>query len=248
MLAMDSPERANNNKPGRLTTALTGLWMKRATIVANERLSHQFRLITIEGPALVNVSWVPGQKVQIAMGSAFVTRTYTPIEWNATEGRACILGYIHGDGPGSIWLRDVEVGDECAIFGPRASLNLGRLPGPLAIFGDETSIGLAYAAIRQDLSRLVTSHFEISEVESARRVVAQLGLQKVSLFAKKPGDTHVAAILATLPVLIATGATFVITGRSVTIQCLRQSLKQQAVPAARIVTKAYWAPGKSGLD
>jgi hypothetical protein len=53
---------------------------------------------------------------------------------------------------------------------------------------------------------------------------------------------------ATLPAHIAAGATFVLTGKASTIQRIRQSLKQQAVPTGRILTKAYWAPGKTGLD
>jgi NADPH-dependent ferric siderophore reductase len=128
--------------------------MKPATVTANEPLADRFRLITLEGDALKGVGWRPGQKVQVAMGSAFVTRTYTPIEWNASAGRICFLGYAHGDGPGSAWVRAVAPGDTCDIFGPRGSLDTSALSGPLVIVGDETSIGLAYAAVRQDRPRL----------------------------------------------------------------------------------------------
>lgn len=248
MLAMDSPERPDNKKPGRLSKALIGLFMKRATVVAHEQLSDRFRLITLEGPSLEGVTWTPGQKVQIAMGSAFVSRTYTPIEWNASAGRVCILGYVHGDGPGSIWVSDVQTGDECDIFGPRASLDMGHLPGPLAVFGDETSIGLGYAATEQDRARSVVCHFEVDDVASARDVAVQLGLPDAVLFARSDGDAHIVAMEAALPALIAAGASFVLTGKAGTIQRLRHSLKQQGVPATRLATKAYWAPGKTGLD
>ena len=224
------------------------LLIKRATVVASERLADRFWLITLEGPALKNVVWIPGQKVQIAMGSAFMARTYTPIEWNAAAGRTCILAYAHGEGPGSAWVRAVEPGDECDIFGPRASLDLARLPGPLAIVGDETSIGLAYAATYQGRPRSVACLFEVDGVESAGQVAAQLGIQDAVLFAKRGDDAHVAAMEAALPALVAAGASFVLSGKAGTIQRLRQSLRQQAVPATRRITKAYWAPGKTGLD
>jgi hypothetical protein len=55
-------------------------------------IGDRFRLITLEGLALAGVTWTPGQKIQIAMGSAFVARTYTPIEWDAAAGRTRILG------------------------------------------------------------------------------------------------------------------------------------------------------------
>jgi NADPH-dependent ferric siderophore reductase len=247
MLATDSPERPGAGAPGRLSKALTRLFMKPATIVANERLSDRFHLITLEGPALAGVAWGPGQKVQIAMGSAFVTRTYTPIEWNASAGRACILGYAHGEGPGSDWVRSVAPGDACDVFGPRASLDLGRLPGPLVVAGDETSIGLAYAATHQDPARRVSACLEVTDVESVRHVAAHLGLEDMALFAKSGDEAHLAGMEAALAEGLATGASFVLTGKAGTIQRLRQSLRVQ-MPTARLATKAYWAPGKTGLD
>src|SRR4051812_5997288 len=109
MLAAGSPERPAR-EPGRLSKVLMRLWMKPATVVANEQLADRFHLITLEGRALADVAWLPGQKVQIAMGSVFVARTYTPVEWNPSTGRTCILGYAHGDGPGSAWVRAVAPG------------------------------------------------------------------------------------------------------------------------------------------
>jgi NADPH-dependent ferric siderophore reductase len=55
-------------------------------------------------------------------------------------------------------------------------------------------------------------------------------------------------MMAALPAQVAAGASFVLTGKAGTIQHVRQGLRQLAVPASRIVAKAYWAPGKTGLD
>jgi NADPH-dependent ferric siderophore reductase len=248
MLASDSPERPSAKAPGRLSQALMRMLMKRATIVATETLADRFRLITLEGPALEGVAWVAGQKVQIAMGSAFVTRTYTPIEWNSATGRACILGYAHGSGPGSAWVAGVEPGDECDLFGPRGSLDARDLSGPLAVFGDETAIGLAHALAYQDPARPIACHFELEDVDGGSELIAQLGLDGAALFARRAGDSHLAEMEATFPALAAAGASFVLAGKAGTIQRLRQSLKRHAVPASHIATKAYWAPGKVGLD
>ncbi|MDQ2080969.1 siderophore-interacting protein [Xanthobacteraceae bacterium Astr-EGSB] len=248
MLAMASSERSATKASGRLGRALLRLLMKRAAVVAVERLADRFRLITLEGAALAGVTWTPGQKIQIAMGSAFVARTYTPITWDADAGRTCVLGCVHGNGPGSAWVGWVEPGDECHIFGPRTSLDARRLAGSLAVFGDETSIGLAAALAVQDKTRSITCHFEVADVESGRKVVQQLGFDNAVLFAKRADDAHLQEMEAALPALVAAGASFVLTGKAGTIQRLRRSLRQQAVAAPRIVTKAYWAPGKTGLD
>ncbi|OYX64271.1 MAG: hypothetical protein B7Y88_11320 [Sphingomonadales bacterium 32-64-17] len=247
MLAAGSPERPTK-EPGRLSKALMRLWMKPATIVANDRLADRFHLITLEGPALADVVWLPGQKVQIAMGSAFTARTYTPIEWNASAGRMCLLGYAHGDGPGSTWVRTVAPGDQCDIFGPRASLDLSRLYDPLFITGDETSMGLAYAATYQAPIRRVTTCLEVGDVEAARLAAGHLGLHDVVFCSRAGHVPHIAAMQATLSEAAAVGASFVLTGNAGTIQALRQNLRLQSISAARIRTKAYWAPGKTGFD
>lgn len=234
--------------PGRLSKALLGLLMKRATVMAIERLADRFRLITLEGAALAGLSWTPGQKIQIAMGSAFVARTYTPIDWDPVAGRARILGYAHGDGPGSVWVRRVELGDECSIFGPRTSLDARHLSEPLAVFGDETSIGLAHALLHQDPAREVVCHFELDDLGAGHLVTAHLRLDHAILHARREDDAHFAEMEAALPALIAAGASFILTGKSGTIQRLKQSLKWQAVASGRVLTKAYWAPGKTGLD
>ena len=246
MLPVESPGRPR--PPSRLSRAFVRMFMRHATASACETIGDNFRLITLEGPALAGVAWTPGQKIQIAMGSAFVTRTYTPIEWDAVAGRISILGYDHGDGPGSAWVRGVKFGSECDIFGPRHSLDLSRTVGSLAIFGDETSIGLAHALLHHARARVVACRFEVDNVEASRCVTVRLGLDDAVLSGRSKSDMHLKEMEAALPALAAAGATFVLTGKAGTIQRMRQELKRQAVPAERIVAKAYWAPGKTGLD
>lgn len=233
---------------GRLSDALRRMTMKRATVTSCEAVSESFRLITIEGPSLRDVGWIPGQKVQIAMAAPFVTRTYTPIEWDAVAGRSRLLGYRHGDGPGNAWVQAVEPGAECDIFGPRSSIDAARLAGLLAVFGDETSIGLAYALSAQAPTRVVSSYFEVGDIEDSQVVTTRLGLSEARLWRRTKDDTHLDDMEAMLPLLVDAGAIFVLTGRAAAIQRLVRSLKNQAVPAARIITKAYWSQGKTGLD
>lgn len=248
MMESGFPDRATIVKPGLLSQALRRLLMRRATVRANEELDENYRRITLEGPALRGVAWSAGQKVQIAMGAAFAARTYTPIEWSAEAGRTTILGYVHGGGPGSAWLRGVEPGDECDILGPRASVDARTMTGPLAVFGDETSIGLAAALVHQNRERSCRYHFEVEDRTSAERALAGFGIAGAVLLTRMESDRHLAEMEAALPELIKTDASFLLTGKASTIQRLRQSLGQQGVSARRVVTKAYWAPGKIGLD
>ena len=234
--------------PGRFSKALIGLFMKRARIAAVEDVADRFRLVTFEGDALQGIAWAPGHKVQIAMGSAFATRTYTPVDWDVTQGRTRILGYAHGDGPGSAWLSGLCIGDECDIFGPRRSLDIGPAASPLTAFGDETSIGLVHALASINRLEAARACFEVSDVASSRQVLARLGLEGARLISRRSEDAHVEDLQAALGAPAAAGASFILTGKASTIQRLRQTLKLLDVPAGRILTKAYWATGKSGLD
>jgi NADPH-dependent ferric siderophore reductase len=242
------PNRAAAKPPGGLDRTLLRLLMRRATVVGVERPAEGFRLITLEGRALRGVAWAPGQKIQVAMGSAFVARTYTPIEWDAAAGRTRILGYAHGDGPGSAWVRGVEPGDDCDLFGPRASLDTAGAAAPLAVFGDETSIGLAHALSLRNGAGAMACCFEVGDAEGAGQAAARLGLDGARLVARRPDDVHLEEMEAALAAPLAAGASFVLTGKAGTIQRLRHGLKQRGAPTERIFTKAYWAPGKKGLD
>jgi NADPH-dependent ferric siderophore reductase len=234
--------------PGRLSQTLIRMFMKQARVSAMESVAGGFHLITLQGSALKGVAWAPGQKIQIAMGSAFVSRTYTPIEWDAAQGSTRLLGYAHGNGPGSAWLGNLKVGDECAIFGPRASLDVGHISGLRVVLGDETSLGLIHTLARHSAGNPLQSLLEVASVDDVSRVRDRLNLHAVELFARTPDEEHLQGIEARLPVLAAAGASFILTGKATSIQRLQRALKAQGVPRSRLLTKAYWALGKTGLD
>lgn len=233
---------------GRLSAMLRRTFMRRATVSACEHLGAGFHLITLESPEFQNLDWTPGDKIQIAVGSVFVARTYTPIEWDADAGRTRLLAYVHGDGPGSDWIRSLKTGDVCDVFGPRASLDVSWLPGPVFMLGDETTFGIALAMRRQTYAEGIDFVFEVKDHMQSRRVLDALAFGPSRLIERQADDRHLEEIEAELPARARSGATFILTGRSVAIQRLRRALKPLDVPATRLVTKAYWAPGKAGLD
>lgn len=223
-------------------------FLKPARVAGIEQIAPNFRLIALESPAFRDHAWVPGQKIQIAMGSAFTNRTYTPIEWDRAEGRTRVLAYAHGAGPGSAWVRALKTGDTCDVFGPRASLDAPPASAHAALFGDETSLGLAYALQRRHARGTFDALLEVSDLAGVARVVDRLGMEGVTLTATQADGAHLAAIETTLHGAALRDAHLVLTGKAQSIKPLRHALKASGVPASRIETKAYWAVGKSGLD
>ena len=248
MTQASDPSRSARLPSGRWGQALIRLFMKRAHVTAVESVAAGFQLIALESPAFKGCAWTPGQKVQIAMGSAFVARTFTPIEWDAGAGRTCILGFAHGEGPASAWLREVREGDSCDVFGPRTSLDLRAFSGPLVLFGDETSMGLACAIRRQRPDRLTHVLLETSAVTDARKALARLDLQQAELFERTPDEAQLQEIERRLASFTDPETEFVLTGKASSIQGLRRAAKGLGIAGDRIATKAYWASGKMGLD
>lgn len=240
--------QAAGRSEGRLSSLLRRLFMRRATVATCEQIAEGFHLIALESPDFRGLDWTPGDKIQITLGSAFMARTYTPIEWEHSTGRTRIIAWDHGSGPASDWIRGLRTGDVCDIFGPRASLDVSWIPGPVLLFGDETSFGLALAMRRQGYAATAEFLFEVSDVAESRRLLNFMNFGACRLFNRQPDDGHFAEIEARLRERAASGATFVFTGRSVAIQHMRRVLKGLSVPAERLMTKAYWAPGKTGLD
>ncbi|WP_372084297.1 siderophore-interacting protein [Tistrella mobilis] len=252
---MTSPSRPIADaapRPGRIARTLQSWFMHPAQVAAVETLSPRFRLITLEGAALKDVSWTIGQKLQVAMGAGMTARTYTPIFWDAAAGRTQLLAYLHDHeagpdaAPASRWAAGLTAGAGCRVFGPRRSLDLTGAGGPVVVFGDETSF--AFAASLGAGGDADGHLFEVTDVAASRLVLARMGLDGARVIGRQAGDAHLAVAEAELARLAAGRVRFALTGKASSIQRMSRALKARGVPAARIRAKAYWAPGKTGLD
>lgn len=229
----------SGGKPGFLTAAALKLLTRQGRVGAVEALTPHFRMVHLVGPALKGVSWSAGHKLQMRM-SGLTFRTFTPIEWNAEEGTTRFLAYLHGDSPAARWLAALKTGDEVLFHGPRRSLVLDGVGAGALFVGDETAIGPA-ASIAPGGARLA---FEASDAGETRAVLEQLGMAGAQVVERLPGDMHHAALEQALeqPDLA------VLAGKAQTVQFLVRALRARGLTSARLRTKAYWAPGKTGLD
>jgi ferric-chelate reductase (NADPH) len=235
---------------GRLEGALSKLFTKAARVAAITDVADGFRLITLVGEALAGVDWVPGQKVQVMLGG-WVQRTYTPLSWNTQAGETQLLAYVHGDGPGAAWARGLEEGDTCALFGPRGSLDLNALGRPALLFGDETSFALAHA-LRFTPAGAQGAHLvlEVTSKAASAAALDAIRVEGAHLVERRPEDVHLGEVQEYTAHLLQTRSVEggVLSGKSTSIQRMNKQLRQLGLPRARLQVKAYWAPGKTGLD
>lgn len=249
-MSKGSAARGRDRSFGPLESTVARWFTRSASVREVRPIAGDFRLITLAGEALRGAAWVPGQKVQLLLGG-WVQRTYTPLAWDAANGTTQLLAFAHGDAPGSNWTRQAEVAQPCAVFGPRSSLDLNALPRPGLIFGDETSFGLAHALRYTPAGTAgVEIVLEVSSLAAARDALDAVGVTGAHLVERRPDDAHLAEVDA----LIARSSEaqalqgWVLSGKAPSIQTLLQRLRRRGVARGRIQSKAYWAPGKTGLD
>jgi NADPH-dependent ferric siderophore reductase len=145
-------------------------------------------------------------------------------------------------------VRHAGPGDERQVFGPRRSLDLAPLvqqAGPVVFFGDETSFGLVASLGSRDDVRAV---FEVGAIAESRNVLDALGVRPLALMERRTDDSHLAELQAAMSSPLSSDTRYVLTGKASSIRQVSRALKAQGVEARRIMAKAYWAPGKTGLD
>lgn len=225
--------RAMASAKGKFVRLLAGFALERASVASVDRIGGFVRLRL----RWTGKPFAAGTKVQLLLPSDDM-RTYSPIR---TPDGIDLLGWTHGDGPGSRWLQTATVGDEIRFVGPQRSLVLE--PGPAVIVGDETSVAVA-AALAADQSGHVQVVIQSDAAAEVREAAASVGLREPVVVARGDTDATLAAI-ATRP-SIANGAVVGLTGGSELVVRVREGLRRAGT--RNIKTKTYWIPGKTGLD
>jgi NADPH-dependent ferric siderophore reductase len=232
---------------GAFTRMLKRVLLKQATIGSVEKLGAQYVRIRLQGDALKHQNWTPGDKIQVSLGRGFENRTYTPVSWDAAQGCAEFIVYLHGGTATCAFFDRVRPGTPLSFMGPRASLEVSRLQQPL-LFGDETCLGLAAALVQARPHAGAVMVFEVDDVAQTRDVLQALGLHDAMLVQRQSADMHLARISEAILRAAFPDTDFILAGRAAAIQLVKRGLNDAGVSNRSIKAKAYWAAGKRGLD
>jgi NADPH-dependent ferric siderophore reductase len=197
-----------------------------ATVTAAIDIAPGFRRLELRADALRGRRITPGDKVQLFVGG---TRTYTPFAFDAATGAFSVVGFVHGEGPGAAFIQSARVNDTVRLFGPRGSLDVD-VDGDVVLVGDATSVGVAAALA--------------GARKPTRRRIYLIGGGSLAAAAAAVDVDAVcsAAIDDDVRAAVGSDARVFLTGGVGLIQALKPLAKER--PKA----KAYWAPGKRGLD
>jgi NADPH-dependent ferric siderophore reductase len=218
---------------GKLVRFISGFALARAK-VGSVRAIGDFRVLQLRWNGK---PFAAGAKVQLLLPSDEV-RTYTPIP--SADGMT-LVGWRHGDGPGTRWLDEVRAGDELPFVGPQRSLTLA--PGPLVVVGDETSVAVA-AAFAGERPGQVHAVIQTDAAAHVREAAASVGLTQLDVVAR--GDTTATIGAVAARVSGSSPARCAVTGGSELVARVRNALREAGI--RDIATKTYWIPGRTGLD
>lgn len=234
--------------PGTIISTVEKAILSSAHIARVAPLGEGFRQIELEGDQLRDAKWRPGDKIQVRVGT-FSFRTYTPVAWDAANGRLSLLVHLGAEGPGTRWAAAAKPGDQCAFHGPSRALRLPAGDEPVVLFGDETSIGTA-AAIRAERphagDRFV---FEVSDETQVAAALGHFGLADAVVIAKGPGHARAAARAVTNARAENGADRVLLTGRVKSMRKLGTSLvTNRSASLFQLRSKPYWMDGIPGLD
>lgn len=174
-------------------------------------------------------------------------RNYTISYHDTHNGIFDIIFHIHGKGVGSKYIDTLQENDELFISPPRGKILYDPSVKQQFFFGDETSLGVAFA-----LSPLLKKnchqfqfYFELDEEN--KTVPEFLGLQYFTVFSKNNSFRNEKWI-SVLP-LFKTGnwknVNFALVGNVKSVQTFRKVLKDKT--QGNIYSQGYWLEGKKGL-
>lgn len=222
---------------------------REVTVTATQYLTPHLKKITFSGD-ISNVKFEPGYAVLMRIDDTNF-RNYTPCRWDAEAGNFDILFHIHGNGPGSKYIDDLDEQDVLTISVPRGYKLFRKDSASHFFFGDESTLGL-FKGMKEQADKMDASYTGIFELDHVfTGIEALFGVGKTETVSKSGVPAQHAVHL--LHELTDTQwkeweqGTFYLMGNAKSIQHFRKALKERGIPARNIVTQPYWAEGKIGL-
>lgn len=223
--------------------------MARKVVVSDVTYINPFiKKIRFQGD-FTNVKFKIGQAIFLRVDDTNF-RNYTPSYWDNTTGICEVIFHLHGNGPGSKYVANLQVNDALNIGLPRGFDFYKKDYKYHFFFGDETTIGF-FESLKNVINENGQNYIGVLEVNkesfpSLLNLECMLDLVPVSVNKAANAIHFLETLDAGLWNLWSTGI-FYLMGNARSIQNFRKALKDKGVNGRHIITQPYWAEGKTGL-
>jgi len=221
---------------------------RKVNIVHVTYINPNLKKITFKGD-FKGVKFKIGQAIVVRVDDTNF-RNYTPSYWSSDEGVFEVIFHLHGNGPGSLYISNLNLNDSLNISLPRGFDFYKRDYNYHFFFGDETAIGL-FKSLKQAIDENDQNYIGVLEVNPSSENVK---LNSECMLELVPTSTHKAAnailFLENLDESIWNlwkNGFFYLIGNARSIQNFRKALKERGVNGKNILTQPYWMEGKIGL-
>lgn len=233
--------------PKWLFDVVDRLWPKLPIMEVSDTqlLSPRVKRISFTGD-LTDVVSKPGSFIDFRVNDT-EARRYTVSAIDVKQGVIECVAHLHGNGPGSQYMNELQIGDQLQMNQPRPYNYYQESIPKYIIFGDETSLGLACSLqpILKENKQLFQFYFELDEEN--RWVPNLLKLENYTLF-PKDGSFRNEEWVSTLPLFQKIDwydAHFILTGNAKSAQTFRKVIKKNS--SSKVNLHGYWLEGKKGL-
>lgn len=229
--------------PKLVADIFSALFCRPAKVTKIETIAHRFRRVTFQGERLRGVSFRPGQEIEFRVSDTSF-RHYTPLHFDPELGVMQVLFFLHGDGPGSIWVEKLETDQEVNVLGPGGRFGLRKGTNHI-LLGDESSLGLAInlSSACDELVGIIETAKDCKHWPEDLKV---RGLRAVERTGDR-GSALVNWIEESLGSRRDPDPVFYLVGHAQSIHRLREQLIGHGYAARKIRRKPYWSDGKRGL-
>jgi len=219
-------------------------FIKKGTVTNIQYHSKHFKTVSFKSDSLKNIRFKAGWEIEFSVSDTDM-RHYTISAYDKKNGIVDVLFYLHQKGPGSFWASNLNINDKVHFMGPGKKISLDEQASSLVFTGDETTIGL-YLMMQQRSrpNQQVSGAIEIQK--EWNNVIDEFGLKLTTL---SRTDNRGEALVNWLDENISSNdkSVFYLTGHAKTIQTTRAVLKSKNISSSKIITRPYWADGKTGL-
>lgn len=229
--------------------AMLSPWIYSVTVTDTQMLSNELKLVHFTGD-FHNTGFKAGQDVLIKTTEGQL-RHYTMASFSEQLGTCSIVFHLHGNGPGSRWATQLQIGDTIKFAAVKRRNGYDEDVTHHFFFGDETSVGcfewFKNIALQND-----HEYFGILEMkEENEQALTRLKMliETVEPMQQAPAANAIQWMKNMHPNCWNNWkkATFYLVGRAASIQAMQKYLRDCGIPSSKIRCSAYWADGKTGL-
>ena len=239
-----------------IITNLIASFLEKATISYKTQLNPTTYHIQLHGEALKKANYIPGYFVRIFVGRdkelAFKDnlRSYSAWKLNKLNGTLELAICVHGNGPGSDWVKSCKVGDEVSFSWKKSNLIVDDSAENYVFIGDSSALGHLYE-VHRNLKQGAKVRSIIYD-ENEANLFDDLGGTQPFDFHRFTTEEASTSILNALPGVLAdlSANTIVYVGGDsrVCVSLSNHFRKELKWDSRRIKTKPFWNPLKSGLE